>query len=156
VPIEIAERDGVTSWDLVLDGRRRRRLRMTLILDPHLGLVAWVHFAPPLLDNFRRTYRQLLRWNDEFPFAKFAISEDDRPILVSELAVGRLDRDALGVLLARLLQTADVVHDDAQRLVPELRRASEAAAALPPEPTGAALLDRYEAELGELEAAGQS
>ena len=33
-PVDRAERDGATSWDLVLDGRRRRALRLTLILDP--------------------------------------------------------------------------------------------------------------------------
>ena len=34
MPIERAEREGVTSWDLLLDGRRRYDLRITLILDP--------------------------------------------------------------------------------------------------------------------------
>ena len=33
-PIERAERDEATSWDIVLDGRKRRALRITLILDP--------------------------------------------------------------------------------------------------------------------------
>ena len=85
-PVERAEREGATSWDLILDGRRRRGLRLTLILDPAVALIAWVHFAPPMSDNFRKSYRQLLRWNDELPFAKFALSEDERPVLTAEVS----------------------------------------------------------------------
>ena len=33
-PVERADRDGIASWDLVLDGRRRFDLRVTVILDP--------------------------------------------------------------------------------------------------------------------------
>ena len=82
-----ADRDGVTSWDLRLDGRRRFDLPVTIILDPTTALICWVHFAPPIGDAFRKSYRKLLRWNDEFPFAKFSLAEDDRPVLASELAL---------------------------------------------------------------------
>ena len=95
-PVERAEREGATSWDLLLDGRQRRGVRVTLILDPAVALVAWVHFGPPLSDNFRKTYRQLLRWNDELPFAKFALSEDERPVLTAEVAADGLTRDVVG------------------------------------------------------------
>ena len=71
-PLERADRDGITSWDLVLDGRRRFDLRVTVILDPSLALICWAHYAPPISDMFRKSYRRLLRWNDEFPFAKFS------------------------------------------------------------------------------------
>jgi Putative bacterial sensory transduction regulator len=111
-PIERIERDGITSWDLVLDGRRRFDIRVTLILDPGLACIAWVHYAPPLTDGFRRSYRKLLRWNDEYPFAKFAISTDERPVLSAELPIDRLDRDAVGLALARLLALCDVLADD--------------------------------------------
>ena len=84
-PLERADRDSVTSWDLVLDGRRRFDLSVTLILDPSLGLICWAHYAPPINDMFRKSYRRLLRWNDEFPFAKFSIGEDERPLLAVEL-----------------------------------------------------------------------
>ena len=53
--VERAERDGISSWDLLLDGRRRRDVRVTLILDPALALVAWVHYAPALSDTFRKS-----------------------------------------------------------------------------------------------------
>jgi hypothetical protein len=102
-----AERDGVVSWDLTLDGRRRFDIPVTLILDPTLGLVVWVHFAPPIGDMFRKSYRRLLRWNDEFPFVKFAIAEDERPILTAELPLAGLDRDALGAAIARTLVICD-------------------------------------------------
>ncbi len=150
-PVERAEREGVTSWDLLLDGRRRRALRITLILDPAVAMVAWVHFAPPLSDSFRKTYRQLLRWNDELPFAKFAVSEDDRPVLTLELPAADLSRDAVGSLLARVLAIADLVHQPSMDLMRELGRAqAKLAAAGDPDPVGSALLDRYSAELAEL------
>ena len=41
-------------------------------------ILLWVHFAPPLNDSFRVSYRQFLRWNDELPFVKFALSADER------------------------------------------------------------------------------
>lgn len=101
------ERDGVSAWDLELDGRRRLDLPITVILDPDLGLICWVHFAPPLGDMLRRAYRKLLRWNDEFPFVKFALAEDGRPTLAAELGVTGLDRDVLGMALVRLLGVSD-------------------------------------------------
>jgi Putative bacterial sensory transduction regulator len=107
VPEARADREGVTSWDLVLDGRRRFDVPVTLILDPSLALIVWVHFAPPIGDQFRKSYRRLLRWNDEFPFVKFAVAQDERPILTAELALAGLDRDALGLALARALAICD-------------------------------------------------
>ena len=109
-----AEREGVVSWDVMLDGRRRFDLRTTLILDPSLGLVCWAHLAPPIGDGLRRSYRTLLRWNDEYPFAKFSLTDDGRPILACELEFRHLDRDELGLTLARLTGIAD-------RLFPETK-----------------------------------
>ena len=106
-PDNRAERDGVVSWDLTLDGRRRFDVPVTLILDPTLALVVWVHFAPPIGDMFRKSYRRLLRWNDEFPFVKFALAEDERPILTTELPIAGLDRDGLGMAIARTLAICD-------------------------------------------------
>ena len=106
-PIERADRDGITSWDFRLDGLRRFEIGVTLILDPGLTLIVWVHFAPPIMDRFRVSYRKLLRWNDEFPFAKFAIASDGRPVLSSELVVGRLTLDELGLTITRLLAICD-------------------------------------------------
>ena len=109
--LERADRDSVTSWDLVLDGRRRFDLSVTVILDPSLGLICWAHYAPPISDLFRKSYRRLLRWNDEFPFAKFSIGEDERPLLAVELPTSALadGPDALGLALARIVGVADAL-----------------------------------------------
>jgi hypothetical protein len=48
-----------------------------------------------------------LRWNDEFPFLKFSIAEDERPILASELPIDAVDADALGLALARIVAVSD-------------------------------------------------
>lgn len=135
----------------MLDGRRRRALRITLILDPAVALVCWVHFAPPMTDAFRQTYRQLLRWNDDLPFAKFAVSEDERPILTAEVPVAGLDRDVVGLLIARMLAICDLVHGPSVALIGELSRAQAKLAASEPDPAGVRLLERYADELRELE-----
>jgi hypothetical protein len=106
------DRDGVSAWDVVLDGRRRRDLRTTLILEPGLGLIVWAHLAPPLGDGLRKAYRALLRWNDEFPLAKFSIADDGRPILAVELATRWLSADELGLALARVTGVADRLFDE--------------------------------------------
>ena len=146
-PLERAEREGVTSWDLVLDGRRRFDIRLTLILDPALALVAWVHYAPALNDAFRKSYRQFLRWNDELPFAKFALSADERPVLTSELSLADLDRDRLGLAIARLLAICDLLLDDSVHWIQlGAKRAPEADRPSRQE----SLFRRYERELAEL------
>jgi hypothetical protein len=149
VPLERADREGVTSWDLVLDGRRRASLRVTLILDPALAVICWAHYAPPIGDSFRRSYRMLLRWNDELPFVKFSIGEDERPLLVAELPVTSVDRDALGLALARQLAVADRFHAET---VGWLKAGGWAHAPVgqPAHGPGPALLARYASELGEL------
>jgi hypothetical protein len=148
-PLERADRDGVASWDLVLDGRRRSRLRITLILDPTLALICWAHYAPPINDSFRKSYRRLLRWNDELPFVKFSVGEDERPILVAELPASTVDRDALGVALARELAVADRFHDET---VDWLKGGgwSMTPVADGAEGPGTRLLDRYATALTEL------
>ena len=52
-PIDRAERDGITSWDLVLDGRRRFDLRVTVILDSALLRHESLNFHP--LENTATT-----------------------------------------------------------------------------------------------------
>src|SRR5579872_2402227 len=107
VPTERVDREGITSWDLKLDGLRRFDIRLTLIFDPALTMIVWVHYAPPIMDNYRKSYRKLLHWNDDYPFAKFALAADERPILTAELPVALLTRDELGLTIARLLAICD-------------------------------------------------
>jgi hypothetical protein len=148
-PLERADRDGIMSWDLRLDGRRRPALRITLIVDPALAVICWAHYAPPIPDSFRKSYRRLLRWNDELPFVKFSIGEDERPLLAIELPIATVDRDAVGLALARLLAVADQLLDESKDWLEAAgwptRRAGPDA-----DTTGTRLLDRYAASLGEL------
>jgi hypothetical protein len=113
-PTERADRDGIASWDLVLDGRRRLDLRLTVILDPAMAVICWAQYAPPISDMFRKSYRRLLRWNDEFPFAKFSVSEDERPVLAVELPIAQADGDSLGLAIARILGIADRLLDESK------------------------------------------
>lgn len=152
-PTARADRDGVTSWDLRLDGRRRLDVPVTVILDPALALICWVHFAPPIGDGFRKSYRKLLRWNDEFPFAKFSLAEDDRPVLASELALRSVDRDELGLALARSLLIADrLLEESAGWLWIGGRIPTGVAGSRP----GPALIERYADRLAELAEPGES
>jgi hypothetical protein len=146
-PTERADRDGIAAWDLVLDGRRRFDLRVTVILDPGLGVICWAHYAPPISDMFRKSYRRLLRWNDEFPFAKFSVSDDERPVLAVEIPIAETDEDALGLALARIVGIAD-------RLVEESKDWLWLGGRMPDQgdriSANAALLDRYRGRLPEL------
>jgi hypothetical protein len=146
-PSERVERDDVVAWDLELDGRRRFDVRVTVILDPALGLIAWIHFAPPLGDSLRKSYRTLLRWNDEFPFVKFSVAEDGRPTLSSEIPLRFLDRDELGLALARSLAICDA-------LLPETAGWLWVGGLMPEQgdrrPRNGALLARYADRLPEL------
>lgn len=145
-PIERAERESVHSWDLLIDGRQRKRIRVTLILAPGLALLAWVHYAPPLTDSVRRTYRQMLRWNDELPLVKFALGDEERPVLTSELTIEVLDRDALGLMLARLVAVCDLLYDESKAWVDRVGGKARDSAG----PAGVRLLDRFADRLGEL------
>jgi hypothetical protein len=149
-PVERADREHVTSWDLVLDGRRRARLRITLILDPSLALLCLAHFAPPINDSFRKSYRMLLRWNDELPFAKFSVGEDERPLLQVEIPVAGLDRDALGLALARELAIADRFHDEATSWLKAGAWPADPPAPADVDGPGMRLIARYAGELAEI------
>lgn len=111
-PGERSEREGIAAWDVVLDGRRRHDLRVTVILDPSLGAIVWAHLAPPIGDALRKTYRLLLRWNDEFPLAKLSVADDGRPILAVEIPARWVDADEMGLALARVIAIADRIFDD--------------------------------------------
>ena len=142
------ERDRITAWDVTLDGRVRRDLRVTLILDPAIGAIAWAHLAPPLLDGLRRAYRTLLRWNDEFPLAKFSIADDGRPIAAVEVPSRWLDADELGLALARVAGVADRVFEETRGWLWIGGRVPDGYAGRPIR--NEALLARYADRLGEL------
>ncbi|HLX35711.1 MAG TPA: YbjN domain-containing protein [Candidatus Limnocylindrales bacterium] len=141
------ERESVTAWDVSLDGRRRVDLRVTIILDPALGVILWAHLAPPLGDGLRKAYRTLLRWNDEFPLAKFSVADDGRPILSVELPARWLTADELGLALARVSAIADRIFDDTRGW---LWIGGRVPTSYGSGPHRDALIGRYAARLGEL------
>jgi hypothetical protein len=150
-PAVRVDREGTSAWDLRLDGRRRFDVPVTVILDPAVGAFVWLHMAPPIGDAMRRSYRKLLRWNDEFPFVKFSLAADDRPIAAVEIQPDRLDRDALGLGIARLLSICDLLLEETAewiwiggRVPPQGPRVGR----------NVGLLDRYAEQLGELGVAG--
>jgi hypothetical protein len=145
------ERDGIVAWDLVIDGRTRRDLRTTLILDPTIGAIVWAHLAPPLLDGLRKAYRTLLRWNDEFPLVKFSIADDGRPTAAVELPTRWLDGDELGLALARVAGVADRIFEETRGWIWIGGRVPDGYAERPVR--NEALLERYAGRLGELVAA---
>lgn len=142
------EREGVVAWDLTLDGRVRRDLRTTLILDPAIGAIVWAHLAPPLGDGLRKSYRTLLRWNEDFPLAKFSVADDGRPILAVEIPARWLDADELGLALARVAGIADRIFDESREWLWIGGRVPDGYADRPIRTAG--LLDRYERRLAEL------
>ena len=146
-PSARADREGVISWDLVLDGRRRFDLRVTVILDPATAVICWAHYAPPISDMFRKSYRKLLRWNDEFPFAKFSVGEDERPLLAVELPIEAADGDALGLAIARILTIADRLLDESKDWIWLGGRMPDPGARTS---ANAAFLDRFAPRLREL------
>jgi Putative bacterial sensory transduction regulator len=147
-PLATVERDAITAWDVALDGRRRRDLRATLILDPAVGAIVWAHLAPPLGDGLRKAYRTLLRWNDEFPLAKFSVADDGRPILAVEIPNRWLQADELGLALARVALIADAIFEETRGWLWIGGRVPGGYEARPVRT--AALLDRFSGELGEL------
>jgi putative sensory transduction regulator len=146
--VERADRDGIASWDLELDGRRRFGLRVTVILDPTVGLLCWAHYAPPINDMFRRSYRKLLRWNDELPFVKFSVSEDERPLLSAELPLDGAGVDELGLALARIVAVSDRLLDESADWLWLGGKRPAGYGEAPPR--NQALLSRYEQRLTEL------
>ncbi len=149
-PLERADRERVTSWDLALDGRRRARLRVTLILDPSLALICLAHFAPPINDSFRKSYRKLLRWNDELPFVKFSTGEDERPLLMAEIPIAQASAEALGLALARELAVADRCHAEACEWLKAGGWSTDAPAPMDGGGPGVRLIARFAADLAEI------
>jgi hypothetical protein len=60
----------------------------------------------------KRTFYRMLRANFEYPYVKFALTEDDRPMLLTELPSSAVDRDELGRGLVRLVVVADRLLDE--------------------------------------------
>lgn len=107
-----ASGEGAFSRDVVLDGERRFDLRVTVAWVDGVGLSAWAYYGAEAMEMPKRVYARLLRANYEYPFVKFALTDDDRPMLMTELPPDGLDRDALARTLVRLTLVADRLLDE--------------------------------------------
>ena len=103
--------DAAFSRDVVLDGTRRFDLRVTVAWVDGLGISAWAYYGAAGMEVPRRELARMLRANFEYPFVKFGLTDDDRPLLISEIPPGSLDRDGLGRTLTRLVVVADRLQD---------------------------------------------
>jgi hypothetical protein len=95
------------SRDVVLDGERRYDLRVTVAWVSGLGLSLWAYYGLETMEVPRRVYHRMLRANFEYPHVKFAMTDDDRPMLVTELLPAAASVDELGRGLVRLTIVAD-------------------------------------------------
>lgn len=99
--------DPAFSRDLLLDGARRFDLRATVAWVDGVGLSVWAYYGDEEMEVPKRILARMLRANYEYPFVKFALTDDDRPMLMSELPPDGIDREALARTLVRLTVVAD-------------------------------------------------
>jgi hypothetical protein len=99
--------DQAMSRDVLLDGLRRYDLRTTVAWVSGVGASLWAYYGLEAMEIPKRIYARMLRANFDYPFVKFAMTDDDRPMLMTELPTAALDRDELGRGLVRLTVVAD-------------------------------------------------
>jgi len=99
--------DAAFSRDIIIDGDRRFDLRITVAWVSGVGCSLWAYYGLEAMEIPKRTYARMLRANFDYPFVKFAMTDDDRPMLMTELPAAALDRDELGRGVARLAVVAD-------------------------------------------------
>lgn len=104
--------DAAISRDLVLDGERRFDLRVTVAWVDGMGLALWAYYGLEAMEIPKRVFLQMLRANFDYPFVKFAMTDDDRPMLMSELSAESSSRDELARGLVRLTIVADRLLDE--------------------------------------------
>jgi hypothetical protein len=136
--------DPAMSRDVILDGLRRYDLRTTIAWVSGVGTSLWAYYGLEAMEIPKRIYARMLRANFDYPFVKFAMTDDDRPMLMTELPTAALDRDELGRGLVRLTVVAD-------RLLEETAHAVADRGILPDwsdrTSRNAALTDAYRAEV---------
>lgn len=111
--------DPAFSRDLVLDGMRRFDLRVTVAWVDGLGLSVWAYYGDEEMEVPKRIYARMLHANFDYPFVKFALTDDDRPMLMIELPAAGLERDALARALVRLTVVADRLMDETAPAIAE-------------------------------------
>jgi hypothetical protein len=136
--------DDAFSRDVIVDGDRRFDLRITVAWVAGVGCSLWAYYGLEAMEIPRRTYLRMLRANFDYPFVKFAITDDDRPMLMTELPAASLGRDELGRGIVRLAVVAD-------RLLEETAPAVADRGIIPDwsgrVPRNRALMDAYRADV---------
>ena len=136
--------DPAFSRDVVVDGDRRFDLRITVAWVDGVGCSLWAYYGLEAMEIPKRTYARMLHANFDYPFVKFAMTDDDRPMLMTELPPAALDRNELGRGITRLAVVAD-------RLLEETANAVADRGLLPDwsdrQPRNRAMLDAYRAEV---------
>jgi hypothetical protein len=94
------------SRDVVVDGNRRFDLRVTIAWVGGVGCSLWAYYGLEAMEMPKRLFARMLRANFDYPYVKFALTDDDRPMLMTELPSSALDRDELGRGLVRLAVVA--------------------------------------------------
>ncbi len=139
-----APRDEALSRDVVLDGERRFDLRVTIAWAAGMGLHLWGYYGPDAMELPRRTLLRLLGANAEYPFVKFAVTEEDRPMLITELPPAAVDLDELGRALTRMVVIADRLVQETAPAIADRGRLPDWAGRVSRNPQ---LLDRYRSEV---------
>lgn len=109
---------------MILDGERRFDLRVSVAWVEGLGLSLWAYYGLEAMEIPKKTYYRMLRANSDYHLVKFGLTDDDRPLLMTELPAAAVDRDEVGRALVRLAVVAD-------RLLEETAAAVADRAALP-------------------------
>jgi hypothetical protein len=109
--------DPAFSRDLILDGQRRYDLRVTVAWVAGVGCSLWAYYGLEAMEIPKRLYARMLRANFDYPYVKFALTDDDRPMLMTELPSAAVDRDELGRGLVRLLVVADRLLEETAQAV---------------------------------------
>ena len=130
--------------DVIVDGTRRFDLRITVAWVDGVGLSLWAYYGQEAMEIPRRVYHRMLRAGFDYPLVKFALTDDDRPMLMSEFPPSAVTREELGRGLARLTIVAD-------RLLDETRPAIRDRGELPDwsgrQSRNVALLERFRADV---------
>jgi hypothetical protein len=99
--------EAALTRDVIIDGRRRFDLRVTVAWVDGIGLSLWAYYGQEAMEIPRRVLHTMLRTNFDQPMIKFALTDDDRPMLMTELPPAAASRDELGRGLVRLATVAD-------------------------------------------------
>ena len=130
--------------DVEIDGERRFDLRVTVAWVEGIGLMLWAYYGFEAMEIPKRVFHRMLRANFDYPFVKFAMTDDDRPMLMTELPITAVDRDALGRGLIGLAIVADRLLDETAPAIADRGQLPDWAGRTPRNP---ALLAAYRAEV---------